>query len=203
MRSINKSDLKIKPVSLDCIAPAHRTRFLNPGELDVLAALIQRTNGGNPQRILEFGCQNGRTAKALINHFGFFLEEYVGVDVPAGFVTPCEVQRAEVPTAPGVLALGELKFRLAVHPRGSRDFLPESYQPFDAVFVDGDHSKDGVLSDYETALRATREGGVIIFHDYHDLGTVGVKDALHEIERERGFQFTHVKGTWFAFLEIQ
>lgn len=201
MRSIKPSMLNIRPVNLDCIAPAHRTRFLNPGELDVIAALIAQTNEGNPLRVLEFGCQNGRTAKALINHF-HGLEEYVGVDVPADFVTSCVVQRAEVPTAPGVLAMSEPKFKVAVYPKGSRDFVPESWSPFDAVFVDGDHSKEGVLSDYETALQSTREGGVIIFHDYHDMPTVGVKEALLEIEKERGFQFTHVESTWIAFLEL-
>lgn len=42
------------------------------------------------------------------------------------------------------------------------------YMPvdFDLVFVDGDHSDQGVLGDIETFLPKVKPGGFILFHDY-------------------------------------
>jgi predicted O-methyltransferase YrrM len=38
-------------------------------------------------------------------------------------------------------------------------------QPIDVLFIDGDHSYEGVRSDYETYRDLVRDGGVIGFHD--------------------------------------
>ena len=38
---------------------------------------------------------------------------------------------------------------------------------FDAVYIDADHSYDGVLADLRGAARVTRTGGFLLGHDYH------------------------------------
>ena len=53
---------------------------------------------------------------------------------------------------------------------------------------------------HDTALSRTlvRPGGIIIWHDYHDLGTVDVREVLNEF-CEIGDDIVHVEGTWLAF----
>ncbi|MCS7261539.1 MAG: class I SAM-dependent methyltransferase [Anaerolineae bacterium] len=47
------------------------------------------------------------------------------------------------------------------------------------MFVDGDHSYEGVRSDIECWLPKVLEGGVVAFHDYR--WSPGVKKAVDEI----------------------
>ncbi len=48
----------------------------------------------------------------------------------------------------------------------------------DLLFVDGDHSYEGVLSDWRSYKRLLRAGSVVIFHDYGWAG--GVKRVIRE-----------------------
>lgn len=184
--------LDAPPVSLDAIPEKHRTRFFNPGELDALAYLLR-----DAKRILEIGCQNGRTAKAILSNRPD-IEIYVGVDVPPGTPAACAVQKNETPSIAGELALDDGRFYAIVSKDGSAalDFFSDGF--FDAVFIDGDHSERAVLRDHETAQRLTRRGGVIVHHDYHDLGTVGVREALLKLQAE-GEKLTHVQNTWLVY----
>lgn len=192
---IPQVSIDARPVDLSCIPEEHRTRFFNPGELDALAAIL-RTN--NVRNFVEVGCQNGRTAKALINNLPM-LESYIGIDVPPGTPLSCAVQRTETPERAGELALDEDKFFLMLSKRGSeiafQFFSPNSV---DAVFIDGDHSYEAVKRDHDEARRVAPKGGLIIHHDYHDLGTVGVKQALQELAAG-GEKFYHVKDTWLVY----
>jgi predicted O-methyltransferase YrrM len=88
------------------------------------------------------------------------------------------------------------RVELIVTEKGSYgiDALP----PCDAVFIDGDHGRKGVENDSKLAYAAVRPGGVIIWHDYHDLGTVDVREVLHELRAE-GHDIQHAEGTWIAF----
>ncbi len=40
-----------------------------------------------------------------------------------------------------------------------------SYAPFDALFIDGDHSYEGAKRDFDTYGDMVREGGLILLHD--------------------------------------
>ena len=68
-------------------------RYMNPGELEVLIALIASVN---PRDVLEFGVNEGRTAAAILEHVPTVIQ-YTGVDVEPGYVTPLPAQRREVP----------------------------------------------------------------------------------------------------------
>lgn len=167
-------------------------RFMNPNELEILCDLMGRVS---PKTVVEFGINTGRTAKALLREVKS-IEKYIGVDVLPGYVTDKKVQRKEVPIIAGEVVRNDPRVDLRVTKNGSYDI--DALPPCDAVFIDGDHGRKGVENDSRLAYSAVREGGIIVWHDYHDLGTVDVREVLHEL-REQGHDIVSVEGTWLAF----
>lgn len=170
-------------------------RYIHEGELDCLIHLLQ-----GARVIVEFGCNNGRTAAAILRNVAA-VERYIGVDVPAGYNFACKVQRAEVPAVPGQLALADKRFELVLKDRGSFDLGPDDLPACDAVFIDGDHSEAAVLNDYALAKAVVRPGGIIVFHDDNGLRTVDVSRVLDDLADE-GADIRHVSGTWLAFERV-
>jgi len=171
---------------------------MNPGELETLVALIRPVR---PQRVVEFGCNVGRTAKVILREVPTILE-YIGVDVNPGYKFACQVQQHEVPQNPGALAQDDYRFRLLLSDRGSYDLEPKDIKDADVVFIDGDHSYGAVIHDSYLAKAVIRPGGMIIWHDYHNLETVGVRRALEELQ-DAGIKIEHVQGTWLAFHKVR
>lgn len=170
-------------------------RYFNSGEL---AALLHLYESVNAKTIVEFGCNNGRTAAAALRNIAS-IESYVGIDVLPGYATIMPCQRREIPQEPGELALSDPRFHLIVSKRGSFDLI--SIPASDAVFIDADHSVEGVMNDYGLAKAAVRPGGIIIFHDDNCLPTVEVTQTLNAL-CEGGAQIVHVAGTWLAYERV-
>ena len=97
-----------------------------------------------------------------------------------------------------MLVRDDPRFHLIVSPRGSFDLGADDLEPCDAIFIDGDHGIEAVLHDSALAYCLTRPEGIIIWHDYHDLGTVDVKTVLDDLHGN-GRNILHVEGTWLAF----
>lgn len=75
------------------------------------------------------------------------------------------------------------------------DFTPYLGK-IDLMFVDGSHSYEYVLADSETAWKAVRPGGIILWHDYDSRWWPGVTRALNELQRDSRFQtLRHIRGT--------
>ena len=173
------------------------TRYVHSGELDVLIELIRSVDA---RVVAEFGCNNGRTAAAILRNVGT-IERYIGVDVPPGYDFACKVQAREVPVRPGELALSDKRFELVLRARGSFDLSQADLPELDAIFIDGDHSEAAVLNDYALAKARVRRGGIIVFHDDNGLRTVDVSRVLDGL-CERGADIKHVSGTWLAFERV-
>lgn len=45
--------------------------------------------------------------------------------------------------------------------------MTKEYAPFDCIFIDGDHSTEGVKQDFEMYAPLVRKGGIVGFHDYN------------------------------------
>lgn len=175
-------------------------RFMNSGELEVLIALVKSVTP-EPHVMIEFGVNEGRTAKAIIREVKS-ISLYIGVDVEFGYVPAKKVQRGEVPTRPAWMVKDDPLFHLELRPRGSLDLKVEDLPELDVAFIDGDHGATAVKHDTYLALARVRRGGIIIWHDYHDLGTVDVRDVLHEFQDLSGLKITHVAGTWLAYMRV-
>jgi predicted O-methyltransferase YrrM len=165
-----------------------------PGEPEVLVALLRSVEA---RFVTEIGVNEGRTAKMLLREVRT-IERYVGIDVALGYEYACKIQRRETPVEPGWLVKDDPLFELIVKPRGSRDLQPTDIGWMDVVFIDGDHSYSSVHADSELAMEIVRPGGLIIWHDYHDLETVDVKKVLEELSAA-GRQIYHVQDTWIAY----
>lgn len=169
--------------------------YFNPGELEVFLGLIEQHR---PSVVVEFGVNRGRNAAAVLRNFDF-VERYVGIDVEPGYVTAMECQRREVPSNAGELAAHDPRFELILRPRGSYDLLPRDLPRAQFYFVDGDHSREGVLNDHYlcVATAAPGPGAVILFHDDNGSPKVQVSETLDELRGE-GRDIRHIPGTWFA-----
>lgn len=125
--------------------------------------------------VLEVGCDTGGTLLALAErvrgaqcvgvtlHGAAFSTRRPMVEMPAS-VTIIEGDSRR----PATYALA-----LEVHPR-----------PFDLVFIDADHSYDGVRSDFNVWAQRARRGGLVAFHDIcpHDPTTgCEVERFWHEV----------------------
>jgi hypothetical protein len=176
------------------IPDQYRARFLNPGEPETLVALFRKAK---PERVIEFGANNGRTAKLLMDNVPS-IKQYIGVDVPSWYVFSKECQKYEVPENPGMLALKDERFELILSPRGSMGFLVKALSWCDAAFVDGDHGAMAVRSDWTIATELGCK--LVVFHDDHQMRTVDVSSVLDEIH-DSGVSLKHVDGTWLTYYE--
>jgi predicted O-methyltransferase YrrM len=70
--------------------------------------------------------------------------------------------------------------------RGStREVLPGIQdQRFDLIYIDGDHSAEGVYYDSLQAFRLVHDGGMILWDDYHHAASV--KEGVDRACRETG-----------------
>lgn len=63
-------------------------------------------------------------------------------------------------------------------------------QPIDFLYIDADHSYDGVLADLAAWVPHVKPGGLIVGDDYGNAIYPGVKRAWDEYEEKHGFNFT-------------
>lgn len=192
----NRPSVSLSPREYD--ARGLPTRFFNPGELDALLHLFESVK---PRTIIEFGVHEGRNAAAALRNVAG-LERYVGVDVPPSYVTKMAVQRKEIPAQPGRLAENDPRFELILRPRGTFDLSLDDLPAADAVFIDADHSREGVENDTRLALSVVRPGGIIIWHDDNCLPVVEVTQTLNDY-CDAGARIAHVAGTWLAFERME
>lgn len=174
--------------------PAFPPRYFHPGEIEVLIALIA---SASPRTVIEFGCNEGRAAAAILLNLPC-IKSYVGIDVLPGYVTIKECQRGEVPADPGRFARDDPRFRLILRANGAFDLESDDLPQCDAAFIDADHSRRGVLNDYALARARLRPGGIVIFHDDNGLPVVEVSETLDELHSGNA-PIIHVADTWIAY----
>ena len=74
----------------------------------------------------------------------------------------------------------------------SDDFFLVCENKYDIIFIDGDHSYEGVKKDYMNSLKIIKEGGLMIFHDINSLGAPGVVKFWNEYKNNhKNMEFVH------------
>lgn len=122
---------------------------INKDDLRILLPILA---SANPKRILEIGAWHGYSANLWINAFN-----------PDKFIT------IEIDESQRFLPIDESKYQMWY---GSDSHDPQTlntlkiYLPeIDLLFIDGDHTLEGVKKDWEMYGPLVRRGGVVVFHD--------------------------------------
>jgi predicted O-methyltransferase YrrM len=167
--------------------------YLNDVETALLVTLVASVK---PKVMIEIGCQEGRTAKIILDNV-LTLERYIGIDVPPDHEPTLACQRSEVPRVAGLYAAPDPRFWLLVRDRGSLDVGPQDLEPCDAIFIDGDHSAKAVAFDSFLSRALIRPGGIIVAHDYGN-PAVEVTGAIDQL-CEQGWPWQAIEGSWLAY----
>lgn len=180
------------------IVPIHGrfSKYLGAHEVAILHALIRPLA---PRVMIEFGCNEGITAKRLLDNLPT-LQRYIGVDVPPDHVATLSCQQGETPTNAGWYAADDPRFFLL---ECRSQFLRTGHlEPCDVVFIDGDHSEKAVLHESRLARRLVRAPGLIAWHDYSN-SAVEVTQALDYLHDDQGWPIVAVEGSWLAFMRVE
>lgn len=196
MSSRNRSSVSVPTKHFDVSLMTTRQIYTQLYEIGCLLTLFESAKA---RTIVEFGVNEGQTALVAMRTLPT-IERYVGVEVQSGYVPPLAAQCDEVPAMPGALAHHMAAFELIVRPNGTRDLTASELPTCDAVFIDADHSRAGVVRDYALAEAIVRPGGFIVFHDDNELPEVEVTETLNDWCAE-GMAIKHVTGTWLAYCQ--
>ncbi len=188
------SDADRFPIFYEAADDQHRI------ETRALLHLCSQTTGA----ILEIGTHVGVKAMELAKNFPN--RTIVTVDW-TGEPTMHENQRSEQPTDEEVgVRCAHLKNVIRVNTNSQK----MDYADIEAlsgriglIFIDGDHSIEGVLQDSSHALKyASSHGAVIVWHDfadYHDHPWIGVKKVLTDSVENGGLHLKEIIGTRTAY----
>ena len=171
------------------------SKFTIPNDMRTLIALSRTFY---PKTVIEIGIQRGGTAKCLLDNSPW-IEKYVGIDVLPTHTTTLSIQRGEVPKIAGELLKDDPRLDLIVKPNGSRDLKPSDLPTADLIFIDGDHSEEGVLFDTYLARKVIRKGGIICWHDYGNHSVPGVSEVINTLNKNEGDHICFVEGTMICF----
>lgn len=154
------------------------------------------------RRGLEIGVANGRSASFLavemVNAIGM-RPSLVLIDNSHGNLHSAVEQVSRLGDRIDVTGLLGNSWELASQ-------FPDGW--FDFVFIDGDHSYEGVIQDIRAYLPKVRKGGIIAGHDYCSLSDAGAFDEMPGVARAvsecfdkwevwRGSKWSN--GTWTGY----
>ncbi len=192
---------KARYSGVDACGFGHITEF----ELKAICQLVLKYE---PKRIFEIGTFQGRTTLNM------------ALNAPEAQIYTLDLPSSQFESTKLRIAKGEESYiqkevsgeRFHNHPAekniqqlfgdsASFDFTPY-YGTIDLTFIDGSHAYEYVKNDTEAALKLTRKGGVILWHDYTNWD--GVRQALNEYyqtqPRFKGLE--HIGGTSIVMMEV-
>lgn len=81
------------------------------------------------------------------------------------------------------------------HDQSTIDILKKNITDIDILFIDGDHSYDGVLADFTMYETMVKPNGYIVFDDYNDKNAPGINKAVHELIHNNKFNNYDIIGS--------
>lgn len=170
-------------------------RLTSAREVKFLCWLAQGTEGN----VVEIGCNKGLTTRdlALTNptKFVYAVDYFVRRQ-------DHDWQICERPSAEELCVYARHLRNVVVLHADSAQLNYEALVDVDLIFIDGDHTFEGVRADTECALRflSERGHGTVVWHDYYETGPdwVGVKRYVDSLDLE----IVRVDGTWIALTRL-
>ena len=177
------------------INPDFNPNYTKIKEVNILCSFAIESNGN----ILEIGCNEGDTTRELANACPDKL--ILASDIFAQKTT-LKYQQYEVPKKNRICIRAKNYENVIVIDANSKDYesMLKKYN-LKFVFVDGDHSFEGVKKDTEMLLRILEKGSIIAWHDYYDDAPdwVGVKKYL---DKYSGLKVIKIPNTNIAWYQI-
>jgi predicted O-methyltransferase YrrM len=183
---VQRLDLQNKPgtVSLRHLHESHRTTgSISPLELRVICELARMIA---PKNVLEIGTFEGRTTLNL------------ALNLPESKIYTLNLPQESCSFQVGKYFHGaEEAGRITQLFGNSREFDFSGLPRMDLVFVDGDHSYDGVVSDSENAFNVLAEDGIILWHDFDTCHLATTKAVLDAVAKH-DYSYCNIEGTSLA-----
>jgi predicted O-methyltransferase YrrM len=120
-----------------------------------------------PARVLEIGINEGRTAELLLRTSPW-IKHYCGIDVFDTFVPALAHQRLEIPKNNSVAHLvKDPRLHTVMSTIGTYDGVQQlTGRDYNFIFIDADHSFEGVARDTAIARSVAAPGATLVWHDY-------------------------------------
>jgi predicted O-methyltransferase YrrM len=158
-----------------------------------VAVILALANIFKPKTFLEIGINLGHTARRILQ-YAPYIQSYVGIDIPFDAKETAREQFYEVPRNPGMVAT-DPRLRVVTREYGVANIDPIELGKFDFIFIDGDHSTQGIKTDTEYCEKIIEDNGVIFWHDFP--GIQAVYDYVMSINKKD--RIWHVYNTNMAF----
>lgn len=159
-----------------------------------------------PRKIFEFGTYNGMTTLQLALNAPKDSVVYT-LDLPID--TSPQIPLSKIDSLVAKHFKDKLGTKTGSYFRGRKDikvhqilqdsstFNPSPYKnSVDLIFIDAAHDYENKRIDSENALFMLRRGGVIIWHNYADVGCPDVTKYLYQLSASK--KIYHLKNTMFA-----
>lgn len=122
------------------------------------AMLLEAAGALAPRTIMEIGCDCGGTLGGWRTAFPDSL--VVGVDLPGGNYSRHPTEARAFDSHGALMVTGDSHDPRTVHKARTM-----AMGPVDVLFIDGDHSWEGVQADWDNYTPLVRPGGLVAFHD--------------------------------------
>jgi len=146
-------------------------------------------NCPDPARVVEIGTGKGTSLLRIL--YGLSLHEDVrvwSIDLLEKEDVRELLQEAQIPN---------WRYELLVGDSVAFGEMPD-WEPLDLIWVDGSHSKEGVIADANVWGPHLSPGGVMAFHDYGN-PLHGVTEAVDEVMQGEGWTHVGLVGTLTAY----
>ncbi len=144
------------------------------------ASLMQFVRSFQPKSYLEIGIGNGGSWFLMSYFLKNSLEISHAVD-NLSYGKQINQQKADIESIKKYLSssISDVNFFHS----SSTNFLTNCDNKYNVIFIDGDHSYEGVKSDYEFSKKLLHKEGMFIFHDVNSDNSPGVKKLWSELKQ--------------------
>ena len=176
------------------------TNNVAPAELALLHALASNTKNGS---IIELGTHTGKSAAimahAIRDRDGFIIcMDRFGKSRGWHLDKGKEYKDTLINAKENIEKL-RLSHKVIFVKGNFEDTQKIIHTKADLIFIDGDHTKEGVLLNFEFALNNLAKEGIIAFHDYNAVSWKEVKDTVDKLKQEYGLTQVGKAGSLIAF----
>lgn len=159
-----------------------------------------------PKKIFEFGTYNGMTTLQLALNapkeckiYTLDLPEDARPQIPLGKIDTLVAKhfKDEFGTKTGSYFKEKKNIKVIQILQDSAIFDPTPFKnSIDLIFIDAAHDYENKKKDTENAFFMLKNGGIIIWHNYADVGCPDITKYLYQLSRYK--KIYHLKNTMFA-----